>query len=142
MRHIDTSIVSRHLATRDNNKILRTPPPALKRYFPASLVAPLPNSEQINHPSSKYTYTQSRRQNTSITTIPPSVTLTHTTHTPSLQLHPHTNHIVTPGIVDRPRLDECTAGQMDGEAGWWTTSGKIGLPTISKGHGSGLTTTT
>ena len=27
MRHIYTSIVSRHLATRGNNKILRTPPP-------------------------------------------------------------------------------------------------------------------
>ena len=27
MRHILTSIVSRHLATRGNNKILRTPPP-------------------------------------------------------------------------------------------------------------------
>ena len=23
---------------------------------------------------------------------------------------------------------------MDGEAGWWTTSGKIGLPPTSKGH--------
>ena len=54
MRHIHTYIVSRHLATRGNNKILRTPPPhitAMKRYFPASLVAPLPNAEQINHPS-------------------------------------------------------------------------------------------
>ena len=27
MRHIHTSIVSRHLATRDNNKIMCTPPP-------------------------------------------------------------------------------------------------------------------
>ena len=27
MRHIQTSIVSRHLATRGNNKILHTPPP-------------------------------------------------------------------------------------------------------------------
>ena len=27
MRHIHTSIVSRHIATRGNNKILRTPPP-------------------------------------------------------------------------------------------------------------------
>ena len=27
MRHIHTSIVSRHLVTRGNNKILRTPPP-------------------------------------------------------------------------------------------------------------------
>ena len=30
---------------------------ALKRYFPASLVAPLPNSEPINHPSSNHIYT-------------------------------------------------------------------------------------
>ena len=29
MRHIHTSIVSRHLATRGNNKILRTPPPQI-----------------------------------------------------------------------------------------------------------------
>ena len=29
MRHIHTSIVSRHLATRGNNKILRTPPPRI-----------------------------------------------------------------------------------------------------------------
>ena len=29
MRHIHTSIVSRHLATRGNNKILRTPPPPI-----------------------------------------------------------------------------------------------------------------
>ena len=31
MRHIHTSIVSRHLATRGNNKILRTPPPHISR---------------------------------------------------------------------------------------------------------------
>ena len=52
-------------------------------------------------------------------------------------LHPHTHHIVAPGFVDRPRRSDCTAGQMDGEAGWWTTSGNIGLPPTSKGHGSG-----
>ena len=55
MRHIRTSIVSRHLATRGNNKILahlHHTLAALKIYFPASLVTPLPNSEQINHPSS------------------------------------------------------------------------------------------
>ena len=39
--------------------------------------------------------------------------------------HPHTHHIVAPGFVDRPRRSDCTAGQMDGEAGWWTTSGNI-----------------
>ena len=31
MRHIYTSIVSRHLVTRSNNKILRTPPPHISR---------------------------------------------------------------------------------------------------------------
>ena len=32
MRHIHTSIVSRHLATRGNTKILRTPPPHFSSY--------------------------------------------------------------------------------------------------------------
>ena len=32
MRHIHTSIVSEHLATRGNNKILRTPPPHIISY--------------------------------------------------------------------------------------------------------------
>ena len=50
----------------------------------------------------------------------------------SLQLHPHTHHIVTPGFVDIPRRSDCTAGQMDGEAGWWTTSGNIGLPPLAR----------
>ena len=62
---------------------------SLTRYFPASLVAPLPKSEQINHPFSNHSYT-SQCQITSITTMPPPpATPTHTRHTPSLQLHPH-----------------------------------------------------
>ena len=44
------------------------------------------------------------------------------THTPSIQLHPHTHHVF------RPRHSDSTAGQMDGEAGWWTTSGKFVPP--------------
>ena len=54
MRHIHTSIVSRHLATRGNKKYcthLHHTLTAHERYFPASLVASLPKSEQINHPS-------------------------------------------------------------------------------------------
>ena len=46
MRHIHTSIVSRHLATRDNDEILRTPLPHIissEERLPR-LVAPLPNS--------------------------------------------------------------------------------------------------
>ena len=57
--------------------------------------------------------------------------------TSSLQLHPHTHHIVASGFVDRPRRSDCTAGQMDGEAGWWTTSGNIGLPPLARVMGVG-----
>ena len=73
MRHIHTSIVSRHLATRGNNKILRTPPPHISSSegrLPASLVAPWPTqNKQISLPQN--ILTQSRRQNTYITTMPP-----------------------------------------------------------------------
>ena len=61
MCHIHTYIVSRHLATRGNNKILHTlhhTLAALQRYFPASLGAPLPNPEQTNLPCSNHTYTK------------------------------------------------------------------------------------
>ena len=61
-----------------------------------------------------------------------------TQHTPSLQLHPHTHHVVTPVFVDRPRRSDYTAGQMDGEAGWWTASGKIGLPPLAMVMGEGI----
>ena len=47
------------------------------------------------------------------------------------------HHIVAPGFVDRPRRSDCTAGQMDGEAGWWTTSGNIGLPPLARVMGVG-----
>ena len=41
------------------------------------------------------------------------------------------------GIVDRPRRSDCTAGQMYGEAGWWTTSGNNGLLPLAKVMGVG-----
>ena len=53
------------------------------------------------------------------------------------QKNPHTHHIIAPGFVDRPRRSDCTAGQMDGEAGWWTTSGNIGLPPLARAMGVG-----
>ena len=126
-----------HLATRGNNKILRTPPPhtnTLKRDFPASLVAPSPNSEQTNLPSSNHTYTKSTPKHIHHHCAP---SVTSTQHTSSLQLHPHTHHIVTPGFVGGNRRSDCTAGQMDGEAGWWTTSGNIGLPPLARVMGVG-----
>ena len=111
MRHIHTSIVSRHLATRGNNKILRTPPPHISSSedtSPPHSSHPCPTqNKQISLP--QILLTQSRRQVTSITTMP-SVTLTYTS---SLQLHPHTHHIVTPGFVDRPRWSDGAADQME-----------------------------
>ena len=56
---------------------------------------------------------------------------THTrNHTSSIHLHPHTHHVVTHGYVDKPCRNDGTAGLMDREVGWWTTSGKIGLPPL------------
>ena len=61
MRHIHTSIVSRHLATRGNYKILRTPPSHIissKEILPRFTRPTFANSEQINHPFSNHTYTK------------------------------------------------------------------------------------
>ena len=35
--------------------------------------------------------------------------------------------------MERPRRSDGTTGQMDAEAGWWTTSGKIGLARVKRG---------
>ena len=81
--------------------------------------------------------TQSRRQITSITTIPP-LQYPHTRHTPSLQMHTLTHHIVTPGFVDRLRWSDGVAGQMERYASWWTKrSGMIGLRPQTRVKGVG-----
>ena len=81
IRHIHTSIVSRHLATRSNNKILCTPPPhtsSSEEILPRLTRRTLPQLRTNKSPFLK-SYTKS-------TTIhihhhyAPSVTSTHTTH--------------------------------------------------------------
>ena len=129
MRHIHTSIVSRHLVKRGNNKIRRTPSPHIssaEERFSRPTRRTLAQLRTNNLPSSNHTYTKSTPKHIHHH-YAPSVTSTHMTHIISL-LHPHTHHIVTPGFVDRSHRSDCTAGQMDGEAGWWTTSGNIRLP--------------
>ena len=67
---------------------------------------------------------------------------------PLCNIHTHDTHhlfncthirttLSPPGFVDKPRRSDCTAGQMDGEAGWWTTSGNIGLPPLARAMGVG-----
>ena len=140
MRHIHTSIVSRHLATRGNNKILRTPPPhtsSSEEILPR-LTRPHPcpaQNKQISLP--QIILTQSRRQKTHPSPLCPLCNIhTHDTHHLFNCTHIRTT-LSPPGFVDRPRRSDCTAGQMDGEAGWWTTSGNIGLPPLARAMGVG-----
>ena len=123
MCHIHTSIVSRHLATRDNNKILRTPPPHTSSS--EEILPRLTRRTLAQRRANKSPFLKSYLHKVDAKHIhhhyAPSVT---STHTSSLQLHPHTHHIRT-------------AGQMDGEAGWWTTSGNIRLPPLARAMGVG-----
>ena len=81
-KNTNTSIVSRHLATRANNKILRTPPPHIsssEEILPRLTRRTLANSEQTNLLSSNHTYTN-LMPNHIHHHCAPSVTPTHTTH--------------------------------------------------------------
>ena len=133
MRHMHTSIVSRHLATRGNNKILRTPPPhissseeRLPRLTRRTLAQLRTNKSYLHKVDAK----------THPSPLCPLCNI-HIHNTHHLNCTHNTHHIVTPGFVDRPRRSYCTAGQMDGEADWWTTSGNIGLPLLSRVMGVG-----
>ena len=109
---------------------------ALKRYIPASLVASLPNSETINHPSSKYTYTKSTSKHIHHH-YAPSVRLTHTTHiipstAPTYAPHCH------PWICGQTPLEKVHCCR-DGQRSWlvdhkWEDRVP---PPISNGHGIG-----
>ena len=79
MRHIHTSIVSRHLAPRGNNKILRTPPPHIsssEEILPRPIPCTLSKLRTNKSAFLKIILTQSRSQITSITTM--SLCNTHT----------------------------------------------------------------
>ena len=110
MRHIHTSIVSRHLATRGNNKILHTPPPHI--ISSEEILPHLTRHTLAQFRTNKSPYLRSRRQNTS-----------------SLQLHPHMHHFATPGVVDKPRWRTISGNHIHSPT-----------PHTSKGHGNGQTT--
>ena len=140
MRHIHTSIVSRHLAIRGYNKILRTPPP-----HTSSSEERLPRRTLAQLITNKSPFLKSYLHKVDAKTHPSPLY-------PLCNIHTHNTHhlfncthirttlsplIVTPGFLDRPHRGDCTAGQMDGEAGWWTTSGNIGLPPLARVMGVG-----
>ena len=116
MRHIHTSIVSRHLATRGKNKILCTPP--LHIISSEEILPRLTRRTLAQHRTNKSPFLKSYlHKGDAKSHSSPLCPLCNTRHTSSLQLHRHMHHIVTPGFVDRPRRSDCTAGQMDGEVG-------------------------
>ena len=135
MCHIHTSIVSRHLAPRGNNKILRTPPPHISSS--EEILPRLTRRTLAQLRTNKSPFFKSYLHKVDAKSHPSSLFCLCNTHASSLQLHPHMHHIVTTGFVDRPRRSDCTAGQTDGEAGWWTTSGNIGLPPLARVMGVG-----
>ena len=62
---------------------------------------------------------------------------------PLCNIHTHDTHHLFNCTHIRTTLSpldlwsDCTAGKMDGEAGWWTTSGNIGLPPLARVMGVG-----
>ena len=139
MRHTHTSIVSRHLATRGNNKILRTPPSHISRSdrrLPRLTRRTLAQLRTNKSPFLK-SYLHKVDAKTHPSPLCPLCN-SHTQDTHHLFNFTHIRTTLSPlGFVDRPRQSDCTAGQMDGEAGWWTTSGNIGLAPLARVMGVG-----
>ena len=128
MLHIHTSIVSMHLATRYNNKILRTPPPHISSCEEILPRLTRHSLSQLRTNKSPFLKSYLHKVDTKSHQSPLCLlcnTHTHTRPTSTLPLHSQTHHIFTPGLVNRPHWIDGTASQMDGEAGWWTSNGKI-----------------
>ena len=122
MRDIHTTIVSQHLAARDNNKILHTQCHTLtasqqhwRELTPAHAPYPSP-TKNTWIPFPLIISTQNRSLNTPITTLPPS-SHSRTYYTTSLQLPTDTHHAVSPGFVEGSLRRSSPARWLAGEAG-------------------------
>ena len=128
MCHMHTSIVSMHLATRGNNKILRTPPhiSSSKEALPHLTYCTLAQLRTNKSPFLK-SYLHKVDVKSHPSPLCPLCNIhTHTTHIISLTAPTYTPHCY-------PWICDGIAVLMDGEDGWWTTSGKIGLPQLARG---------
>ena len=130
MFHIHTSLVSSH---KSNNKILRKPPPHISS---SAVILPRLTRRTLAKLRTNKSYFHKVDANSHPSPLFPLCN-THTQHTSSLQLQPHTHHLVTPEFMNRPRRSYCTASQIDSEAGWWTTSEKIRLTPLAMAKGMG-----
>ena len=133
MCHIHTAIVSRHLATSGNNKILRTPPqhtssseerlPRLTRRTLAQL--------RTNKSPFLKSYLHKVYAKTHSSPLCPLCNI----HTHHLFNGTHIRTTLSPLDLwtDPARVTALLAR----EAGWWTTSGNIGLPPLARVMGVG-----
>ena len=128
MCHIHTSVVSRHIATRGNNKILHTHPPHIRSSegILPRLVTPLSNSEQINNPFSNHTYTKPTPIHIHHYY---ALFVTHNTHRLFNCTHIRTTLSSLDLWTDPAGVTELLAR--------WTTSGKIGLLPLARLKGVG-----
>ena len=139
--HIYCLYASSH---KSNNKILRTPPVHIsssEEILHALFVAPLPNSEQINHPSSNHIYTKSTPYHIHHH-YAPSVTHTDTHDTHHLFNFTHIRTTLSPLDLwaDPSEWPHCWP---DGRRNWLVDHKREHrTPPTSKGHGNGYTTTT
>ena len=110
MYHIHTYIVSKHLATRGNNKKTHTPPLHIgssEEILPCLTTCHI----LVQLRTDKSPFLKSYLHKVDTKSHPsPLCPLSHTGHTSSLQLHPHTHHVVTPRFVDRPFRSDGTTG--------------------------------
>ena len=143
MRYIHTSIVSRHLATRGNNKILRTFPPHIsssEERLPRLTRRSLAQLRTKNLLSSNHTYTKSR-QNTSITTMPVCNIHTHDIHHLFNCIHIRTTLSPLDLWTDPAGVTALLARWTEKLAGG-PQAGTIGLPPLARVMGVGRQTTT
>ena len=108
MCHIHTSIVSRHLVTGGNNKILHTPLPHIgssNEILPHITCRTLAQLRTNKSP-----FLKSYLHNVDAKMHPSPLCPLCNIHTPPIQLHPHTNHVLTTGFVGRPYRSDKLAG--------------------------------
>ena len=142
MRHIHTSILSRHLAIRGNNKTLRTPPPHISSS--EEMLPRLTRHTRAQPRTNKSLFLKSYLHKVDAKSHPSPICPLCNTHTHDIHNLFNCTHIRTTlspldlwtDLPPPPECD-CTDGQMDEEAGWWTTSGNIGLPPLAKVMGVG-----
>ena len=122
-----------HLATRGNNKILRTPPPHTSSS--EEILPRLTRRTLAQLRTNKSPFLKSYLHKVNAKTHPSPLC-------PLCNIHTHDTHHLFSCTHIRTTLSPLDlwtdpAGQMDGEAGWWTTRGNIGLPPLARVMGVG-----